>query len=276
MKKFLLAGAFALACLPMMGEEFILNGNFSEFEEAEQEQQIPLDWKSAGNVWNGRSNVFVIGDADMDKDPGNVLDGVDNYAQVSLFKDNSWTSQTLTQAVELGMSTKYTLSYSWRAYVTSVRKKGKETNPVRLWIAVYPATDTGEVVPNSDPIHITEVNWKLGDNWIDTDWASVTETLDLDPSIYMLAVQIGAYGTSGNNEQGGNGENQVGIQVTKMSLVDGAEGGVNGIEANANVVATKYYTIDGVEVAAPAKGTLVIEKAIYDNGASKVAKRIVR
>ncbi len=275
MKKFLLAGAFALACLPMMGEEFLLNGDFSEFG-VDGEQQVPVDWQKAGNVWSGRVNVFAIDDAAMDKDPNNVLDGVDNYAQVSLYSWNSWENETLTQIVELGMATKYTLTYDWRAYVTSVRASSGGVNPVRLWVAVYPASDMGEIASDAEPIYINEINWADGDDWIDGEWAAASATFDVDPSISTLGVQIGAFGQSGDDSQGGNGENKVGIQVAKMSLVDGAEGGVNGIEANANVVATKYYTVDGVEVAAPAKGTLVIEKAIYDNGASKVAKRIVR
>lgn len=274
MKKILLAGAFALACLPMMGEEYILNGNFAEFGDADQGQQVPVDWLRAGNVWAGRSNVYAIGDEAMAKDPDNVLGDAENFAQVSLFSWNSWENVTLTQTVELGIASEYTLTYDWRAYVTSVRAAAGGVNPVRVWFAVLPCEDTGGIDTTAEPLYINETNWSDGDDWIDTDWAKVTTKINTGDLSYV-AIQFGAFGQSGDDGQGGTGENKVGIQIANVSLADG-ESGINGIATDANVVATKYYTIDGVEVAAPAKGSIVIEKAVYDNGATKVAKKIVR
>lgn len=274
MKKILLAGAFALACLPMMGEEYVLNGDFTEFGSADQDQQVPVDWQRAGNVWAGRSNVFAIDDETAAKDPNNVLGDAENFAQVSLYSWNSWENITLTQTVELGMASQYTLTYDWRAYVTSVRASSGGVNPVHLWFAVYPCGGTGDIDTSAEPIYINDINWTDGDDWVDTNWTKVTTKLDTGDLSYV-AVQFGAFGQSGDDSQGGAGENKVGIQVANVSLTDG-ESGINGIATDANVVATKYYTIDGVEVAAPAKGSIVIEKAVYDNGATKVAKKIVR
>lgn len=274
MKKFLLAGAFALACLPMMGEEYILNGNFAEFG-ADGEQTIPVDWRAAGNVWSGRVNVIAIGDEDLAKDPDNVLGDAEYYAQVSLYQWNSWENKTLTQIVEPGIASTYTLTYDWRAYVTSVRASSGGVNPVRLWAAVYPCSASGEIASDAEPLYINEITWSDGEEWIDGNWATATATVEAGDDVECMAVQFGAFGQSGDDSQGGNGENKVGIQVANVSLTDG-ESGINGIAADANLVATKYYTIDGVEVAVPAKGSIVIEKAIYDNGSTKVAKKIVR
>lgn len=64
--------------------------------------------------------------------------------------------------------------------------------------------------------------------------------------------------------------------MTEFSLVfKKAFSAVEDIEA-ADVVETAFYGLDGTRVAAPAKGSLVIEKSILSNGEVKVAKRIIR
>lgn len=45
---------------------------------------------------------------------------------------------------------------------------------------------------------------------------------------------------------------------------------------DANIVSTSYYGLDGVEIANPAKGSIVIVKSILDNGKVSVAKKVVR
>lgn len=68
--------------------------------------------------------------------------------------------------------------------------------------------------------------------------------------------------------------------VREVEYPDGYnnKGEGNAVEeiAAANVVSTKYYGIDGAEIANPAQGSLVIEMNVLDNGQVKVAKRIVR
>lgn len=44
----------------------------------------------------------------------------------------------------------------------------------------------------------------------------------------------------------------------------------------ANVLSTSYYSLDGVEIANPAKGSIVIVKNVLDNGKVSVAKKVVR
>lgn len=52
--------------------------------------------------------------------------------------------------------------------------------------------------------------------------------------------------------------------------------GVEGIESNTTAVSSRFYGIDGVEVLNPAKGSIVIEKTLMDNGSVKVSKKVVR
>lgn len=54
--------------------------------------------------------------------------------------------------------------------------------------------------------------------------------------------------------------------------------GVSEVEEifEAEVVNTEYYGIDGIRIASPAKGTLVIERKTMSNGTVKTSKRIIR
>ncbi len=63
-----------------------------------------------------------------------------------------------------------------------------------------------------------------------------------------------------------------------LSLTKEIEFGGDGVETveAAMPVSTKYYGIDGVEVINPANGAMVIEKTTLENGAVKVAKRVIR
>ncbi len=56
------------------------------------------------------------------------------------------------------------------------------------------------------------------------------------------------------------------------------EGGSGVIEtlAPADIMETRYYGIDGVEVANPAKGSLVIERTTLSDGTVKVSKKFIR
>ena len=52
--------------------------------------------------------------------------------------------------------------------------------------------------------------------------------------------------------------------------------GVEEIGETAEVVETVFFGLDGTRMAAPAKGSVVIEKSILSNGEVKVAKRLIR
>ena len=54
--------------------------------------------------------------------------------------------------------------------------------------------------------------------------------------------------------------------------------GVSEVEEilEAEVVNTEYYGIDGIRIASPAKGTLVIERKTMSDGTVKTSKRIIR
>lgn len=63
-----------------------------------------------------------------------------------------------------------------------------------------------------------------------------------------------------------------------LKLIQETEPGAGVAETftDANVLSTSYYGLDGVEVANPAKGSIVIVKNVLDNGKVSVAKKVVR
>ncbi len=64
--------------------------------------------------------------------------------------------------------------------------------------------------------------------------------------------------------------------LTRIGDYPVGDDAVNEINSNASVVEKAYYGIDGVQVMNPAKGALVIEKSVLDNGSVKVAKKVIR
>lgn len=251
----------------VMAEEYILNGDFSEGTSAgDAEQVLPKDWTKAGNTWNNRTNVLEFDDAQLELDPNGVIGDLTNYVKESLYEWNSWETGTCSQVVELGPSSTYTFSYISRAQITSVRKKGEETNPASVWVRIYPCEFDGKIAEDAEPIYDNTVAWEAGDEWINENWSATTTTVEADSD--FIVVQIGVYGTSGDDGQGGNGENQVSISASGFSLTDGA-----GIEMiGAEALSTEYFSLDGVRVANPAKGSIVIAKSIMSNGKVRVAK----
>lgn len=277
MKKTLLfAAAFAMMATAAMAQEnLIVNGDMTDFSSGDQDQTIPDEWTSAGNVWNNRTSVQQFNDTDWDElDPNNVIGDLENYAKVALYDWNSWMNGTLSQVVETTTATDYEFSYIYRPVVQSVRASADGVNPVRLWVCLYELTSTGALPENAEPFWNKEITWQEGDEWINGNWEAVKENVAIDGmNIDYVMVQIGVYGQSGDDSQGGNGTNNVSMNASGFSLVAGGAG-VESIESNAKAVSTRYYGIDGVEILNPAEGTFVIEKSVLDNGKVKTSKKV--
>lgn len=251
----------------VMAEEYVVNGDFSEgTTSGDAGQVLPADWTKAGNTWNNRTNVLEFDDAQSELDPNGVIGDLTNYVKESLYEWNSWETGTCSQVVELGTASSYTFSYISRAQITSVRKINGNTNPVSVWVRVYPCGSDGAIADGTEPIYDNTVAWEDGDEFINENWTATTTTIEPETDYVML--QIGVRGASGDDGQGGEGENQVSISASAFSISDGA-----GIEMiGAEALSTEYFSLDGVRVANPAKGSIVITKSIMSNGKVRVAK----
>ncbi len=291
MKKFLLFGALAaLACVPMAAQDdnLVINGDFTEGTTSADGQNRPDEWTCAGNMWNSRVNVYEFNPTfatpeeeeafvpQSDFDPNGVIGDYENYVSVALYEWNSWENGTCSQSVDLetvdSSEVTYTFSYIKRMYVTSIRNSAGGMNPVRLWISLTPCDMTGSVAEGTDPVYIDELEVASEEDFTEGEWEKVETTVKTDAE--YLSLQIGVNGSSGDDNQGGNGTNYVGVLATGFKLV-GDGSGINQIAAS-SVVSSRYYGLDGVEVVNPAKGALVIEKATLENGAVKVSKKVVR
>lgn len=282
MKKILLFAAAAFAAMPMMAQDnLILNGDIEEYG-AQGDEQCPSDWAIGGaGVWSGRVTVHEFTDGELNEDPNEVIP-VDlmNYVQVGLYDWNSYGSTTCSQIVELAeIIPTYTFSYIYQDIVESVRAVETDgvqsRNPVSLWVGVYACDNAGEIDEEVEPFYENKITWEPEDEYFRNDWKAVSADINVPETVDYLLVQVGVNGQSGNDGQGGKGQNKVYMNASKFSLVKAGEGAVNEIAAG-NVVNVKYYGIDGVEVVNPAQGQLVIEKSTLDNGAVKVAKKVVR
>ena len=276
MKKILLTlGAIALLAMPMAAQDnLVLNGDFTGESSAGNDDTIE-GWSSTGNVWSGRVNVKDVTDDDLAADPDGALGTFTKYCRVALYDWNSWENKKLTQAIELGLDPSYTFSYVVRHQVLDVRKDPSATQqPVKLWVKLFTSMD-GTVASDAEPIYTEEVIWNTGDDWISENWKKVTVPVTVDTEKdYYLHIEAGVFGTSGDDDQGGEGQNKVYLDLTGFSLTAG-ESGVAELETSP-VVSVKYYGIDGVEIAAPAKGAFVIEKSTLANGQVKTAKKVTR
>lgn len=276
MKKSLLLGALAIAALPMMAQDnLVINGDFTgDTSDGGQGQLIPEKWTTGGNVWNSRTTVKDFVAADLEAtDPDGLAGDLTKYLCEELYQWNSWENGTCTQAVELGMSSDYTLSYIYRPVVTSVRASANGVNPVKLWVRAYGADEeTTAVADLGEPLYDNTIEWNPDDAWIDGVWTAATKEINVGESMYLV-IQIGVNGSSGDDSQGGQGENKVSMNVTKIELLE--KSGVNDIMSD-NVVSKRYFGIDGLEIANPAKGQLVIERATLANGKIATAKRVIR
>lgn len=274
-KSLLFTAAFAMMATSAFAQEnLILNGDITE-SAPDGEQQCPVDWKIGGaGVWNGRVTVGEF-TGDEENDPQGVIGDLTNFVKVALYDWNSWGSTTCSQVVETTLDTSFEFSYIYCPVVTQVRKVNDAVNPVKLWVSITECDSQGNVEEGIEPIYTNQIDWADGDEWIEGEWAAVKETLDIDGnSIDYLLLQVGAYGQSGNDSQGGAGQNTVNISASGFSLVAGGGAGVNLVENAAKVISTRYYGIDGVEILNPAEGTFVIEKAVLDNGKVKTSKKV--
>ena len=52
--------------------------------------------------------------------------------------------------------------------------------------------------------------------------------------------------------------------------------GVSEISDDAKVVKTVYYGIDGMKLAKPVKGSIIIEKQVLENGNVRIKKTMIR
>lgn len=277
MKKFLLFAAAALAAMPMMAENLVVNGDFKGEIINNEEQAQPEGWVCAGNMWNGRVNVrdfSEVSEEDFELiNPNGVVSEDDKYVSVSLYDWNSWMAQTCSQLIEMEDAGEFTFSFDYRAIITSVRAHNDIVDPVQLSVRVWPSNFDSSIAEDAEPLYDMTIDWEDGDEWIDTEWAAVTKNFNCDDD-YVL-VQIRTFGTSGNESQGGAGTNTVALHVTNVSLDLAGEGAVNEMAASP-VKSVKYYGFDGAEIVNPVKGQLVIAKSTLENGAVKVAKKVVR
>lgn len=284
MKKFLLFAAAAMAVMPAMAEEVLVNGDFSDFENKENQLQSTVEgWVVSGNDWNSRVEILEVTEEIREAyDVEDLLGDTEYFCRVKLYEWNSWMNGTCSQIVEtlLGVND-YEFSYLYQPVIANVRGRDKdgemEYDAAKIWVGIYMCDEIGAIIDGEDPLYENMIVWEPGDEHFTGDWAAVKETVNapVDDVDFML-VQIGVYGMSGNNEQGGSGENTVQMNVANMSLNSIGGDGVEGIAADAAVKSVKYYGIDGVEVVAPAKGDFVIERALLDNGTVKVSKKVVR
>lgn len=276
MKKFLLFAAAALAAMPMMAQNLIENGDFKGEIIEQEEQARPDGWECKGNMWSGRVNVRDFSDVSEEDfeliNPNGVVTEDDNYVSVALYNWNSYENELCQQIVETEVTGEHTFSYAYRPIITSVRACNDVVSPVQLSVRIYPCDFAGTVAEGIDALYDMTIDWEDGDEWIDGEWAAVSEKFNTDDD-YLL-VQIRAYGSSGNDSQGGKGTNNVAIHVTNLSLTAGTEA-VNEMAASP-VKTVKYYGFDGAEITSPVKGQMVIAKSTLENGAVKVAKKVVR
>ena len=273
MKKFLLFAAAAMAVVPAMAEEVLVNGDFTD--------ALTDTWTVGGNEWNSRVEIKDVDDVQREYDINDLLGDTEFFCQVRLYEWNSWMNGTCSQIVEtLADVDDYEFSYLYRPVIEQVRGRNKdgemEYDATKLWVSIQMCDDLGAPIDGEDPLYENLIVWEPGDEYFSGEWTAVKETVNAPVATvdYML-VQIGVYGMSGNEEQGGAGQNIVQMNVANMAL-NSLGAGVEGINADAAVKSVKYYGIDGVEVVAPAKGDFVIERALLDNGTVKVSKKVVR
>ena len=96
---------------------------------------------------------------------------------------------------------------------------------------------------------------------------SLAQTLAAGSTLYLAWNYSVTTGTTSSNAQA------LGLDNVSIVALD-TPTAINTPSANAKLVKTTYFTIGGVEVAAPAKG-LYIEKNIYDDGAI-VTRKLVK
>lgn len=279
MKKFLLFATAAMAVMPLAAQEnLIVNGGFEDGAILNDQDSWACDdktdaidgWLFKGNKWNTRGLVLAYGaDAATPENAGL------QYCRIERNNNGGWyQAENLMQVVELPIeSNQYVLSFDIR----TAMMESRSNTDVNFFIKVYTTEfDDGNLEQGAEPVWEWSKTWTNGEEtWDFTDWERMeTPVINTGASSYVR-INFGVNGAGGNDAEGGTGDNKVYMELDNVSFVSASEGAVNEIAAG-NVVNVKYYGIDGVEVLSPAHGQLVIEKATLENGAVKVAKKVVR
>ncbi|MDR0863972.1 MAG: DUF4960 domain-containing protein [Candidatus Symbiothrix sp.] len=139
----------------------------------------------------------------------------------------------------------------------------------------------GNVIPNSDPAHQTVFQTTYAMQALGT-WSHVEDYFGaaiarwLPQGAYKgTAITIGVAAYEWNQKSTTN-PYQSNVQRLTKNALDELKGSTTGLVeiAVGNVVSNKYYNLQGVEITAPVKGSIYIEKATYESGKSVSKVRI--
>jgi hypothetical protein len=138
------------------------------------------------------------------------------------------------------------------------------------------------IIPNDNPDHIAVFQTTYAMEALGT-WTHVEDYFGAAIARWLpqgdfqgkaITIGVAAYEWKQNN---GTNPYQANVErLTKNALDELAEvnTGILPVVASGNIAGVQYYNLQGVEIAAPVKGSAYIEKTIYESGVINVSKVI--